>query len=469
MISCNRRRTGDEGDVWEEELLSFEVLHALDTYCASKGWHADISQSYLPNLYSLQWGSELQWFDVDTLGFAFVPCLVSDKLKIFGLSGTGPDLPREDSSIVRTVRHTLSSLLARCPSLEEMHLGLSGAVWNKLYQELSGNLSRLSHLRVFLSDRSSWISAPHHLNHLGQHPSLQDVSLSLNDFRDAQWLLTFEPHTLFPTLQTLKLRTTDLISCTKLLGIIGSPSLSSLQIGRESYHQLATAPQIEALLHEITHYQDTLHALDLEVYFALRRSLEEWPVPMLLGVAVPGQASRDPEIVITPVTLGPVLLLQHLSYLRLYFDAVLHLNDEFIQALAEACPHLAALLIASTKPQTPSTERPGVTLLGLLPLTEHCPGLRTLEISVNMALPSIDVVQPALAYANPAHGLQDFIPPYTHGLTRKSLGTVAEVILTMFPGLCYFKITSLSDLPSYSRELGFTLQTKVSSLIDGTT
>ena len=458
LISRHQRPPRDETKVWGQESLSFEVIHALGTYCASRGWHTDASQSYLPNLYSLQWGSELKWFDVDTLSFTFVPYLVSDKLKIFGLSGSGPDFPQRSSSIIRTVRHALNSLFTRCSSLEELYLDLSGDVWNKVYEEVPGNLSRLPHLRVL--HISDWAISFRHFGDLSQHLSLQDVSLFMKSFKDAQWQLAFEPRSLFLTLHTLSVQAPDVTSCTKLLGTIGSSSLSSLQISCEPCDGTAAASQIELLLHEATHYRHSLQTLDLDVYFTLRKP-EPGPF-IVIPRSLPTRC--DPEIIISSRSLGLILSLHGLSYLKLHFGPLLSLNDEFIQALAEACPRLTVLLLASTGPHTLWCKQPDITLLGLLPLIKHCLELRTLEISVDMVPPSVDILQSALARANPDHGLQVFVPPYGHGLTEENLETVAEAILSLFPGLRYFKITS--DLPSPSRELGRSLRTKVYNLIN---
>ena len=68
-------------------LIPVEVLLALSSYCKSQGWHAEPSQSLLPNLRALSCRTNVNTDSTDSLGlyFNFVSYLVSDKLKTFSL------------------------------------------------------------------------------------------------------------------------------------------------------------------------------------------------------------------------------------------------------------------------------------------------------------------------------------------------------------------------------------------------
>ncbi|PIL22673.1 hypothetical protein GSI_15366 [Ganoderma sinense ZZ0214-1] len=200
--------------------------------------------------------------------------------------------------------------------------------------------------------------------HLSGLNNLREVSIRADAERSREFFLWARERGghFFPSLQLFSLFTDSVDVCEKWLNLIRQPDLHSLNV---CVDQPPTAAAFHDFLTKLTEHpaRDALH----NVHF---KSVQPSPRNNSLHM-------------VRPDTLAPLLQL-NISQLQLEPGAPIDIDDECVERMARAWPHLTVLeLNAEWRRYAPAGLVPSVTLKGLIPLAEHCPGVGMLALPIN--------------------------------------------------------------------------------------
>ncbi|TCD67762.1 hypothetical protein EIP91_011948 [Steccherinum ochraceum] len=138
-----------------------------------------------------------------------------------------------------------------------------------------------------------------------------------------------------------------------------------------------------------------------------------------------------------PITMSPLFTLQDLSHIELHMVLATGLTDEFMLNLARAWPRLWYL---SVKSDLKHVAQPSLTLEGLLPLSELCPRLDTLNLSFHATLPSAGAIQRAKEIRRKAHRFKRLGAYFTCAPSEDDPERLADFLLDMFPRIYSFHL-----------------------------
>ncbi|KAI0770018.1 hypothetical protein C8Q74DRAFT_1317432 [Fomes fomentarius] len=312
------------------------------------------TESLLPNLRSFEWIHTMKSEpdEVVELLFMLGPKVSSMDIVLGNFVGdhatevaNALSKYRENTDQLRIIRIASAS----CPPIEAAVLALG------LYQQ---------HLQEFdyTWEQEMSLSTVSHLSSLN---SLQRVSICANSETSRgilEWAKDRSGH-FFPSLQKFTLYTDSLAVCDGWLHTIRHPGLKTLTF------TVGQAPSASALreffVRLIEHpAHSTLHELRFTS-------------------TAPCARNQSQLHLILPETLSPLLQL-NLTVLKLEPGGTIDIDDDFVVRMARAWPDLSALELNAHWRRYPAAGLPSrVTLMGLVPLAERCPNVKTLAMPMS--------------------------------------------------------------------------------------
>jgi len=300
----------------------------------------------LPNLKELHW--DVGFEEDDT--FTFIRLFLGPHIKRLHLSLSGDLLVRLSF---------LHSLPLRYPSLTHVHLVDNSdqmdaerfAILNAVSRVVCG-WSQLRHLSVpNLS--------PVALRHLAVLPTLEQLTLT-DVIRDTPMAWP-RSHTVpfFPSLRELQLTCDEMSFSIGLVEAMSSSPLTSITI-----HTYDDIPPLEC--------QDLFNALQGHCRHSSVTSI-------IMDFSDISGHEDEPGII--PIHLKPLFVFSNLTNvtLGLPYGAPFDLDDTTMNDLALAWPRIRSLVLKGVY-WGGTDSYPCVTILGLVPLAQHCPELRALSI-----------------------------------------------------------------------------------------
>lgn len=404
----------------EKWAVSFEVLQAATSYTISKGCYQDPRLSVFPKLHTLYWN----WHDDGEWNFSLVPHLVSSALQSLEIIGNSDEEFLEGSDgCLRSARVTLRVILDRCPNLQSLVCAapFDSDGWKDVLEELSSQIDTVRHLRTFRTGHSEAIT-PDAVHRLGRHPALRNVSFFLH----VRGSIPFEPpsHSVFLSLRELDVSGT-VIRMSQLLEAIGSPYLSLVDILFED--PCIPATRVRDFMVKLLRFKSTVRRVTLDAVS------DEWVDNDLVTISD-----------IQDYILRPILSFQHLVSITLGANLDVRLDDSNIEAMANAWPKLRHLRVCFL--MTDDLEKPDVTLAGLLPLSEYCPDLREIALSVDMCRPSSEAHDhlDEVMRKEPRSAVERVVVEYWHGMDcdEEVMEEMVLFLIDMFP-VHHFEFSAL--------------------------
>lgn len=334
-------------------------------------------------------------------------------------------VPRHDNALGEIVEKAFTNLVQRCTKLRDVQV-------NDIFEQDHDDLyfDRIMDLPLLRTYRPTCLITYPRLRRLGEHPHLRDISLGVSSDIDKHCVMSIPQKTLFPSARTLVITHKDLAVCGHLLDTVESTSLDSLDIS-EVHSDKETVPGTHRLLEKLDRFP---HLTRLTVRASRgKTTMNDTP---------PNDASHT--VVIN--TLRPLFRHNHLTQLSLSFSlAYMDLSDDDIHAVCKAWPKLKTLSLWASKSKT---QRPRVTLYGLVYIAENFLELEDLALAIDVAPRTYSELESLvdLAYAKRARPPNDL--PRLHSLTvhyghdigpMRTITQVALFLVTIFPTLRNFQ------------------------------
>ncbi|KAG0695073.1 hypothetical protein DFH29DRAFT_814543 [Suillus ampliporus] len=219
--------------------------------------------------------------------------------------------------------------------------------------ELNVLTHELPHLRRLVVSNAIRISAENMLN-IASLRYLSELALNIQPDFDAD-MLCGRAYNTFPALQHLSLAAYDLPQCTSLVSLISPPRLEELSV---SYDVQAPSSTVASFLSAIG---TSLRSI------SLRHNIQ-------------ADTTAGTPFIFYPSTFSPLLACRNLRTIKLLKLGTLNLDDEFITAAAKAWSELKELQLCSLPW---SSIIPSISLNGLTALTQHCPQLARVYLTLD--------------------------------------------------------------------------------------
>ncbi|KAG2138423.1 uncharacterized protein EDB93DRAFT_723617 [Suillus bovinus] len=220
--------------------------------------------------------------------------------------------------------------------------------------ELNISTHELPDLRRLVVSNSIRISAQSVLN-IASLCHVQELALNLHPDFDADVLRYRANKRTFPALQRLSLVAHDLSQCTSIVSLISSPQLEDVSV---SYDVQARSSVITSFLSAIGTSVRSI---------SLRHNTQTHTI-------------ADAPFIFDPSTFAPLLACRNLRTIQVYNLGTLNLDDEFIVSVAKAWNKLEDIRLCSLPW---SSIIPNISLNALTALTQYCPRLTRVHLSLN--------------------------------------------------------------------------------------
>ncbi|KAG1842897.1 hypothetical protein DFJ58DRAFT_854899 [Suillus subalutaceus] len=221
-------------------------------------------------------------------------------------------------------------------------------------EDLPRKATRLENLTISSSFHSIRISAQSVLN-IASLRHVQELSLNLHPNFDVDILRDRANNSTFPALQRLILTAYDLPQCTSIVSLISSPQLEDVSV---SYDVQAQSSVITSFLSAIG---TSIRSI------SLRHNMRTNTI-------------ADTPFVFYPSIFAPLFACRNLRTIQVYNLGTLNLDDEFIIAAAKAWNKLEDIRLCSLPW---SYIIPSVSLNALTALTQYCPQLTRVHLSLD--------------------------------------------------------------------------------------
>ncbi|KAG2142949.1 hypothetical protein DEU56DRAFT_792646 [Suillus clintonianus] len=295
-------------------------------------------QSLFPSLSSL----DFSILSCSSSNFPLIRGFLSPKLTSLTFT-----LPRK--LCPESVRGVLEDLPRKATRIENITIS---SLFPVTSFELNVSTLGLPHLRQLVVSSSIHISAQSMLN-IASLRYVQELNLSLHPDFDADMLR--DRNNTFPALRHLSLEAHDLPQCVSLISFITSPRLEEVFV---SYNVQARSTVITSFLSAIG---TSLRAI------SLRHKTQ-------------ANTTADHPFIFHSSTFAPLLACRNLRAIKLFNLGTLNLDDDFIIAAAKAWSELEELRLCSL-PWSSIT--PSISLNALTALTQHCPQLTCVHMSLD--------------------------------------------------------------------------------------
>lgn len=296
-------------------------------------------QSLFPSLSSL----DFSILSCSSSNFVLIRDFLSPKLT--NLTFT---LPRK--MCPQGVCGVLEDLSRKAPCLQNLTIS---SFFPETSFTLDISIHELPDLRRLVVSSSIRISAQSVLN-IASLRYLQELALNLLPDFDADALRDRANNT-FPALQRLSLAAYDLPQCTSIVSLISSPQLEDISV---SYDVQARSSVITSFLSAIGTSVRSI---------SIRHNMQTNTV-------------ADTPFVFHPSTFAPLFAYRNLRTIQVYNLGTLNLDDEFIIAGAKAWSKLEDIRLCSLPW---SSIIPSISLNALTALTQHCPQLTRVHLSLD--------------------------------------------------------------------------------------
>jgi hypothetical protein len=228
----------------------------------------------------------------------------------------------------------------------------------------------LPDLRRLVVSSSVRISAQSVLN-IASLRYLQELALNIHPDFDVGVLRDRADNT-FPALQRLSLTAYDLSQCTSIVSLISSPQLEDISV---SYDVQAQSSVITSFLSAIGTSVRSI---------SIRHNMQTNTI-------------ADAPFFFYPSTFAPLFACRNLRTIQVYNLGTLNLDDEFIITGAKAWSKLEDIRLCSLPW---SSIIPSISLNALTALTQHCPQLTRVHLSLDARdIPELPIGGPSMAGA----------------------------------------------------------------------
>ncbi|KAG6849362.1 hypothetical protein H0H93_009105 [Arthromyces matolae] len=270
---------------------------------------------------------------------SFIPLLLGPSVTKFYIRGLIPGVAKELPGLV-------SAVCRLCPNLEIFDR------WDSAIEKLVSSSPYLKEIALAHAPLTSKA-----LHYLGILPKLHRVQFGIavpSGVSEPQSHISLiSANDGFPHLRTLEVYTRNL-------------DIAKLAI--EPLTQPLTTLHVNALKNGKANLFTTIHAFtETFARLPLMSSLTSLRLEFFASYALDGELSNSFEVFFAA---------PNLSSFKIVSECVCALDDTWLAAAAKAWPNLETFLLRSFPPE------PKPTLLGLLPLVQHCPKLKSLSLSI---------------------------------------------------------------------------------------
>ena len=307
---------------------------------------ATTQEVLLPSLKELQWSISSD----DDFTFPFIRLFLGPRIKRLHLTLSS------DSHVRLSFLH---SLHIRYPYLTHVHLVDDPSLMEYGY----GDKHRIAVEKAVSNAVCGWDQLRHlsvpclspvALHHVATLPTLEQLTLTnVTNPEDASIALPrSHPGRFFSSLQELDLSDVPISFSVALLEAMESSSLTSIKIntfGEEN--PLAHQDLFNALRNHCCH--SSLTSITVHTY------------------------EPEYDAGIMSKHLKPIFVFSNLTNVKLYLECPFDLDDATVSDMAQAWPRIRSLVLRGYYPEEC---KPCVTILGLIPIAQHCPELEELTI-----------------------------------------------------------------------------------------
>jgi hypothetical protein len=202
------------------------------------------------------------------------------------------------------------------------------------------------------------------LSHFSRLPNLRMIVASIAVIELNEFLSTNISDSEFPSLRVLKLETTHLDACSRLLMRQGFRQLESLTIVRRHGGEFWNLASFFQSLKD-HHSHSRLELLNLQSFDI------DWYLPNANANAKVSDVTLD--------ALEPLFAFENIIEFHINLDGRVDLDNTSLKCISQAWPNLRVLELNERTMETVPT----ITLAGLLSFTATCPKLESLTIRVN--------------------------------------------------------------------------------------